>query len=539
MAIQRSSSGPAWMAKFGRYDYERFDNITSTPLLVTKKTIGSVEVECMFAFSKSLWGVIGENENPAGIVYLDLNFRQPPDCKLQSATVTVELEKDSKDFSGPGHGIVAAPVQFTDHYGPKHLSGQKTFVDTRRTKKMTPEIQLLGQVGVGGVGLNKETFVQTFSRWEFKGHISSTAGNTTYNRLRWSLVENPYEIQPTHCDKFHTAFALEHNAKRLYMTVKVKGKLLRLSSRAASVFKFGGKGHDAVTKVEWSGDYRHSVRLDEIAEGLPMAMEHENTKDIPVEVSDAWPASYHTAPTEPENTRSPAQESLMQPASLSTLDYSRVVSEPYSWRRTAGQRQRPHKSEHKEPLENFESVIGHLPSSTPETLGRASGLIVPPSIEIPRAQPTDRASDLDTSTTLVDADAHSPLAITQDLVASSKASSIEKQSAGKEEEIMGDFKQLWQLAGKMTILILAMITGAFGLPLERRFLGRLIGLLEKLKFEGEARTLPEMEGLSVARTLPSVGWRDEASDQRYKAEGNGKSMPQRADIRLRWATTVN
>ncbi|KAK3986915.1 hypothetical protein QBC44DRAFT_332455 [Cladorrhinum sp. PSN332] len=513
--MQRSSSGPAWMAKFGRCDYKRFDNITSTPLLATKRMIGKVEVNCRFAFSKSHWGIIGENENPAGIIYLDLNFRQPAGCRLQSATVTVELEKDSNDERSPGHDNTTAPLQFTDHYGPKHLSGRETLIHTTTTKKMAPEIQLLGQVGVGGVGVDKQTVVQTASRWKFTGHISSSAGHNTFNRLQWSLDENPYEIQPTHGDEFHTAFALEHNAKRFYMTVKVSGKLLKLSSRAKDLLKFGDNGHDAVTKVEWTGDYRHFVRLDEIAKGLPLAMEDENLRNVSVEVGDALPASYHTATT--ENTRPAAQESLMQPASRSTLEFPQLFNEPHSWARTARRGQRLHERKHREPLKGFEGFIRHLPSSTPETLGRASGLIAPPSIEIPTTQPADRASDLDTGTTLVDPDAHSPHAATQDLVPSPKVHSIETQSTGVkggEEEAIGDAMQLWHLAGRMIILILGMIAGAFGFPLERSFIRRLEGLVVKLKPENKPKMLLEMEALSVTPTPPSTVRSGEALDQR-------------------------
>ncbi|KAL2153942.1 hypothetical protein VTH82DRAFT_2618 [Thermothelomyces myriococcoides] len=279
------SSQPALLLKvqreYGRRDYNRFDNIASTHARVGHGTIGKIEVDCRFLFTKSQWGVIGKDKKPAGIIYLDLVFIQPVDCRLKAATVTVTLAGDD----GKEAQIqlrYPCLLQFT-HYGPKHIRGPEVPVETRKVSNFTPEVRVLGH-GAGGLGVNYEKFVKTAGWWVFSGITSSTKGNDFRDDcLRWELKENLLEWQPTHKDIFHTAFALKHNATRFYMTIQVSGKLARVSDRIMNRLKFGrgsNKDEERVTKIEWTGEYKCSLPLDEVAEGLDMAMVHANTSDV-------------------------------------------------------------------------------------------------------------------------------------------------------------------------------------------------------------------------------------------------------------------
>ncbi|KAK3902729.1 hypothetical protein C8A05DRAFT_43909 [Staphylotrichum tortipilum] len=237
--------------------------------------IGKVEVDCRFMFTKSRWGVMGERQNPAGILYLDLDFSQPADCRLESATVTVTLTEDDGEEGG----------------------GLESLVQTRKVKNRTPEVQVLGY-GAGGLGQNKEKVVQTRGRWDFSGYISSTKDSVWYNRLRWELKENSLEWQPTHNNLFYTAFAIQHNATRFYMTVHVSGKLAKLSDRIKGRLKFGDKGgrdEEIVTKIEWTDGYSCPSRLDEMAQYLHETMGMANMSMVPVEIPGALAASYHPA----------------------------------------------------------------------------------------------------------------------------------------------------------------------------------------------------------------------------------------------------
>ncbi|KAL2146260.1 hypothetical protein VTI28DRAFT_4556 [Corynascus sepedonium] len=298
-------------SKYGRHDYKRFDNIASTHMRAGRGRIGKVEIDCRFLFTKSRWGVIGEPRNPAGIIYLDLDFSQPADCRLGAATITVTLTEDDGEEADIQHRS-ACPVKFTDYYGPKCVRGPESLVQTRRIKNRTPEVQVLGY-GAGGLGINKEKIVQTRSRWDFSGHISSTKDSIWYNRLRWELKENSLEWQPTHSNIFHTAFALEHNATRFYMTIHVSGKLAKRSDKLKNRLKFGergGKDEEIVTKIEWRDGYSCPVRLDSIARDLHEAMGFANMTKVPVEIPGAMAASYHPAITNPVPSIIPVQPPL-------------------------------------------------------------------------------------------------------------------------------------------------------------------------------------------------------------------------------------
>lgn len=347
-------------------------------------SIGKVEVDCRFLFKKSQWGIIGESRNPAGILYLDLDLRQPPDCKLESATVTVTLEEEDGEDSQDGDvgNRSACPVKFTDQYGPRSLRGEQSLEQTRKVKKRTPEVQVMGY-GAGGIGVDKEKIVRTASRWKFSGHICSSRGNIWYNRLRWELQENPLERQPTHNNTIHTAFALEHNATKFYMTVHVSGKLSRLRDR----LKFRSKeeeNQEIVTKIEWRDGYAARLRLDAIAQDLDPAMQLQNMSNVPLELPSAMSASFH-----PTTTNLP---SLFPPQPSIT---------PWSGPGLLG-------SVDREPL-RVAGPGGYLQTPTLDDLRVAAGIatqpLCPPQTPqtpaTPRQQDADEASDYSGSETLV------------------------------------------------------------------------------------------------------------------------------------------
>ncbi|KAK0718778.1 hypothetical protein B0T21DRAFT_338573 [Apiosordaria backusii] len=281
--------------RYGRRDYQRFDHIASSHMRAGRGSIGKVEVDCRFMFTKSRWGVLGESQNPAGILFLDLDFHQPPDCKLESATVSVRLTEEDRDDARIEHRS-SCPVKFTDHYGPRHIRGRKTLVQTRKIVNRTPNVNVLGY-GAGGLGIDKEKIVSGGSRWNFEGHISSTKESIWYNTLQWELKENTFEFQPMHNNLIHTAFVLEHNATRFYMTVEISGKLAKLSDKFKKKLKFGDREKEIVTKIEWANGYSCPLRLDRMARELHLQMEYENMARIPMEMPDALPAHYRPVVT--------------------------------------------------------------------------------------------------------------------------------------------------------------------------------------------------------------------------------------------------
>ncbi|KAK4178607.1 hypothetical protein QBC36DRAFT_324379 [Triangularia setosa] len=370
--------------RYGRRDYERFDHIASSHMRAGRGSIGKVEVDCRFMFTKSRWGVLGESQNPAGILYLDLDFRQPPDCKLESATVSVKLTEEDGEDARIEHRS-SCPVKFTDHYGPKHIRGRETLVQTRKIVNRTPNVNVMGY-GAGGLGIDKEKTVTGGSRWNFEGHISSTKGSIWYNTLQWELKENTFEYQPTHNNLIHTAFVLEHNATRFYMTVEISGKLAKLSDKFRKKLKFGDREKEIVTKIEWASGYSCPLRLDRMARELHLQMEYENMARIPMEMPDALPAHYRPVGITP--SRPPVHH--QERPSVETVQPAGRIEEMSSGTSDANV-QLPHPPERPLPLPANDSL---------NSLRLASGLVPPPTAP-EQASPVDQISETSGSTTCV------------------------------------------------------------------------------------------------------------------------------------------
>jgi hypothetical protein len=115
-------SRPVVSRKFGGFEYETLGHLPAASL--GRKELGKVEIDCRFRLSKSKWGVIGPYENLATIVYMDLKFDQPKDCRLAKATVTVTLEAAPDDELAARRYLTASnALQITEQYGPKLLCG--------------------------------------------------------------------------------------------------------------------------------------------------------------------------------------------------------------------------------------------------------------------------------------------------------------------------------------------------------------------------------------------------------------------------------
>lgn len=299
--------------KFGR-SYEPFDLLPIASL--NYRELGKVKVDCQFRQSKSLWGVLGEDEDPAGILYIDLKFDQPRDCRLSSATVVVTLEEEDSSDDPETDPVPtrtrartsagSSVVQVLDRYGPKQLTGEQKSIPVKKTYHGTPHVDVLGN-GVGGLGIDIEKTRTYSSRWTFRGDLMpgkdrrrKGARGTVYKSIKWELSENDIETQTVHTNVIHTGFAFQHEGKPCYMRVDIDGKLLRTKDRIKKKFKFPPERRrdqsSTLTLIDLSRSDQYNKRLDHIADGLPRAMELENYFEIPIEVPDALPASFQGVP---------------------------------------------------------------------------------------------------------------------------------------------------------------------------------------------------------------------------------------------------
>ncbi|KAK0754262.1 hypothetical protein B0T18DRAFT_34036 [Schizothecium vesticola] len=351
--------------KYGRCDFERFDDVASSHMRAGHAKIGKVEIDCKFIFRKSRWGILGPNRHPGGIVYLDLDILQPSDCRLRSATVEVILEEDRRPAADAEAVRSKCPVKFTDNYGPKSLSGPERVERTRRIKNFTPMVNVLGS-GAGGLGIDTEKMTHTSSRWKFAGHITSSEGCIWYNKLRWNLDENVTETQSLHSNVIHTAFALEHNAERFYIKVHISGKLSNMSDRVKKKFKFSSFAKEqgiVTTMIEWRNGYHCPKVLDKIAESLPIDMQRENLANVSMEMPDALSASFGPAATLTPATNNPTESPFRLVQELSQGSPAGLLN---------GTQQLLRITEPEPTVENMETAAGLLGAPLVETGRRVS-----------------------------------------------------------------------------------------------------------------------------------------------------------------------
>lgn len=281
---------------YGKKDFERFDHLLSQQASLGPFSVGRVKVDCRFLFQKSQWGVMSPKRHPAGIVYLDLHIHQPKKYRLKSTTITVTLDDDDSELmrlwpaAEPTH-----PVQI-GFYGPKQLHGQPRRIIRRRKNNLTPNFEVGGVAGFGGIGHDSEEHYVRESRWTLNTELSRDTRKTGKHSLPtrvlvWELTENELDAQPVHSNTIHTAFSFEHDGQPFLMKVEVAGRLdnAQRDMRNRMKMKFPAsckRQQSATILINFGGRGKFNKPLDEIAKGLSWAMERENLESVPVEIPD-------------------------------------------------------------------------------------------------------------------------------------------------------------------------------------------------------------------------------------------------------------
>ncbi|KAI0814040.1 hypothetical protein GGR55DRAFT_493612 [Xylaria sp. FL0064] len=286
--------------KYGRYDFKRFDHLVSQQASLGEASLGKVHVDCRFLFKKSKWGTL-EGRDSAGIIYLDLDFKQPSDCRLKSAIVQVTLDDDDEHLvrEFPSHGA-RTPVQIVK-YGPRHLTGEPQYERKATHNRFIPSVEVGPFGGAGGVGRESAKVTVRECRWTFESHLMTGGrrrgqNSWAYKVLQWQITENELETQPSHSNIVHTAFSFVHGGQPFLMRVEVSGKLesrtsdlghqIRHKMRKLKFPSHPHKAEYATTLVNFKGRHRFTTPLDGLVQGLELAMEHDNMT-APVEVKRA------------------------------------------------------------------------------------------------------------------------------------------------------------------------------------------------------------------------------------------------------------
>ncbi|KAF3010528.1 hypothetical protein E8E14_010233 [Neopestalotiopsis sp. 37M] len=292
---------------YGPVGFERFDHIYFEPLSAGSATIGKVIVDCKLLFRKSLWGIL-YGKSPAGILYLDLGFVQPPGHCLKAATVTVRLKDehgDDQEYQQNQSQLKRSTVYF-GQIGPNELRGVARLASKTRTSTLKPEVKA-GPAEVSDVGVNQETQTEQEHRWKFSGKTEpdpSSESNLPANKLlRWRLVENKLEKQPSHSDTIHTAFSFHHSGQPFSIHISIEGQLRNRLSNFKTKIWTSQSDTSTTTILVKPGQPDVTIRpLDELVENLDDEMCLMNRRAAPVEIPTVKRTAFQGVKAEKQTT---------------------------------------------------------------------------------------------------------------------------------------------------------------------------------------------------------------------------------------------
>ncbi|KAH0444317.1 hypothetical protein CcaCcLH18_00542 [Colletotrichum camelliae] len=300
--------------RFGRTDFERFneEKAVGDRTLLRRTSIGKVEIECNYRWRQARWGVLGPEQNPAGIVFIDISFGQPPGHKLSNASILITLSEDEpaphSRFSRrkPVRTSLDSEnaVQVTEFFGPQAIHGPRGMSLETNERSFLPTIGAVGMVELGGMGTRRNTTRQYVDSWTFKGTQKRAKDGIGLRCLEWELTENDTESKPLHNHVFYTAFAFEHSGRPVNMRVEIGGRLRSKTERGKQRFfnfcsRSGDKENVMVTQIDLSTartDFREN--LDQLAFGLNMDMQRINLEAIPVEMPGPTQATFEPVASE-------------------------------------------------------------------------------------------------------------------------------------------------------------------------------------------------------------------------------------------------
>jgi hypothetical protein len=242
--------------------FQRIDDTTSSnSVIAARGQIGKARVECNFLLKKSQWGFLRPNKTPSAIFFLDLHIHAPSNAWLQSCSISMALS-DHLDENAPPDGRRSRPG-FTYFFGPKSLVSHANATRSSGSRSR-------GQS----------------SRPRLSSYITSTASNTWFDKMVWSIEYDNPDDQPTRSEVYHLAFAIEHSAQDFYLKTKVTGTFSSRRINVKRILKFDSKNAETITKFEFRNGYNTSQHLDQLAASLERAMEMENMASTPIEIPE-------------------------------------------------------------------------------------------------------------------------------------------------------------------------------------------------------------------------------------------------------------
>ncbi|KAH7159525.1 hypothetical protein B0J13DRAFT_539113 [Dactylonectria estremocensis] len=300
--IASSRAPKVKIRRYGRADYDEFEESTLGPhLCVGSSNIGKAEIDCKYHWRKAAWGVLGTHETPAGILYMDIAFRQPPGHWLHTASVFITMSETETSYALLKRGLKRDSicvssiddnsVQMTEHFGPRTLVGIPSIESRTQSTKLTPTFGFTG-IEVGGVGFESNTSKDMTGQWVFQGSLRKPKDGNSYRTLQWDLTPNELDGKHLSRQEFSTAFAFQHRQRPVYMRVEIDGRLGSRCKRMQQKFstKLGKQDKSTLTHIHFGEGFKFTKCLDEAAQSLNSSMELENLRKTPRELPDSIPA---------------------------------------------------------------------------------------------------------------------------------------------------------------------------------------------------------------------------------------------------------
>ncbi|MBE3048876.1 hypothetical protein IMZ48_41535, partial [Candidatus Bathyarchaeota archaeon] len=304
--------GPALkVRRYGRNDFEKFNEDTArgSHLRVGHGAIGKVDIDCKYHWSKAQWGTLGPNKHPGGIMYMDITFKQPHGCWLERASVHITLSEDTASYaldvprrSGESSRKSARSLE-ADYavqireYGPSCIIGTKTTGEKTVKTTAKPSIGATGLGEVSGMGRESGFSMEVSDRWVFQGTRCRPGGGDGIRTLEWELKENQMDPNQVHNREYKTAFAFEHSQRPVFMRVEVEGELSSKRQKLKHKFatfssNFGKEDKSTLTRMDFNRARVFEKSLDNVAKGLDMAMQYENSRNLAVEMPGPMQAKF-------------------------------------------------------------------------------------------------------------------------------------------------------------------------------------------------------------------------------------------------------
>jgi hypothetical protein len=265
--------------------------------------LGKLRIDCCFLVSKMRWGK--HNDKDTGVMYLDLKFHQPTDCRVAQATITMDLH----EIQEPRERALAwldSDLEVTEFFGPQALSGERRERQVSTLFEAKPSAGFAGATAEG-FGWSRTSNEVYSSRWKFTGSrftIDSSQDESRrspfrrYRQLVWHLEENELERQSVHRSIVHSALAFHHRSKPFYIDLNIQVKMHRWHHRVKQHLICPPRNRKATTraKIEPDDNAESDTEFAQLVRDLDRSMTEANLH--PVEGKYSQGGNYQTCHTE-------------------------------------------------------------------------------------------------------------------------------------------------------------------------------------------------------------------------------------------------